>query len=166
MASDLGLGSCRKYSWSIISLALGLLAGLRLNRPLSSAAPAAVRRGNLARTTEPAVALLAGSRSDLALGSLRNPGQVSSVGTPHSSKILPDNVLVAAVLQDLDLPQARDRQPVAVVGLDLEPFQRDDPARCYLLGPCDPAVCALFYVVQFVVVLHAPRLAEPASLEP
>lgn len=74
IASALGLGSWRKYSWLSISLALGLFAGFRLNKSFSNDAPAVVSRGNLARMTEPVFALPGGKRSDRALGSLLKPG--------------------------------------------------------------------------------------------
>lgn len=71
-----------------------------------------------------------------------------------------------AVFQYLNLPQPRHRQPVAVVGLDLQPLERHHLARRQLPRPRHPPVRALLDVVELVVVLDAPRPAEPAALEP
>ena len=91
MLSCFGLGSWRKYSCSNISLAEGLLVGSRLKRSPSKSQPALVSKGNFARIIEPIDAEdgeWRGMRSALALGRRRNPGHESSVGMPHSSKIL------------------------------------------------------------------------------
>lgn len=75
-------------------------------------------------------------------------------------------VPVLTILQNLDLSQARDRQAVAVVGFDLQPLERHHLASRQLPGPRDPAVGTLLDVVELVVVLHAPRVAEAAPLQP
>ena len=91
MAVLFALGSSLKYGCVNTSLAEGLLAGFRESREMSREEPAVVRKGNLARRTEPVVwwvLLLGGRRRDFALGRRRKDGQVVSVGMPQSSKIL------------------------------------------------------------------------------
>ena len=56
----------------------------------SRSLPAEVRNGNFARMMLPVFCDSRGSLNDLALGSRRKPGHVSSVGMPQSSKILDD----------------------------------------------------------------------------
>ena len=87
IAVDLGRGSSLKYVWASTSLAVGLRDGLRESKDVSRAAPALVKRGNLARRTAPVVCELIGRRSERAFGSRLKPGQVVSVGIPQSSKI-------------------------------------------------------------------------------
>lgn len=74
---------------------MGLLAGFRDKRDASKETPAVVRRGNLALIKAVVVGfekevleVVEGKRRERALGKRRNPGQESSVGKPHSSKIL------------------------------------------------------------------------------
>jgi hypothetical protein len=76
-----------------------------------------------------------------------------------------DNVSVFAVLQDLYLPQARHGQAIPVVCINLQPLERDDLARCDLLRPRDPAVCALLNIIELVVVFYTSALAPMAAFE-
>jgi hypothetical protein len=88
MAVGFGRGSSLKYLWLSISLAEGRLAGFSERRLSRRDAPALVRVVNLERTTLPeAPRWLLGRRRERALGRRLKPGQVSSVGMPHSSKI-------------------------------------------------------------------------------
>ena len=83
-----GLGSSLKYGCASISAAVGLFAGFRDRREERRSVPEVVRKGNLARMTEPVVwGLLEGRRSERALGRRLKPGQLVSVGIPQSSKI-------------------------------------------------------------------------------
>ena len=74
MASDLGFGSSVKYGCASTWLAPGRCAGSRASREISSELPAVVRKGNLARRTEPVVWAVRGRRRDLALGRERKVG--------------------------------------------------------------------------------------------
>ena len=88
MAVGLGRGSSLKYLWLSISLAEGRFAGFSESRLSRRDAPALVRVGNLERTTLPeAPRWLLGRRRERALGRRLKPGQASSVGMPHNSKI-------------------------------------------------------------------------------
>lgn len=83
-----GRGSSLKYLWLSISLAEGRREGSSESRLSSKDAPALVKVGNFDRMTLPnAPFWLLGSRRERALGRRLKPGQVSSVGIPHSSKI-------------------------------------------------------------------------------
>lgn len=55
MAVDFGRGSSLKNEWVSISLAVGLLTGLRDSSEDRRAAPAFVKSGNLARMTAPVI---------------------------------------------------------------------------------------------------------------
>lgn len=70
-----------------------------------------------------------------------------------------------AILQNLNLPQARNRQAIAVIGLDLQPLKRNDLPRRDLLRPRNPTIRALLDIVQLLIVFDAPRLAEAPALE-
>lgn len=83
----LGRGSWVNQAWARTSAAEGRFAGLSERSEFSRSAPDDVSRGNLERIREPVVVALGGRRRARALGRRRKPGQVSSVGRPHSSKI-------------------------------------------------------------------------------
>lgn len=88
MAVGFGRGSSLKYLWLNISLAEGRFAGFKESKLSSRDAPAFVRVVNLDRMTLPAAPRwLLGRRSERAFGRRLKPGQASSVGMPHSSKI-------------------------------------------------------------------------------
>lgn len=88
MAVGFGRGSSLKYLWLSISLAEGRFAGFSESKLSSRDAPAFVRVVNLERMTLPAAPRwLLGRRSERAFGRRLKPGQASSVGMPHSSKI-------------------------------------------------------------------------------
>jgi hypothetical protein len=88
MAVGFGRGSSLKYLWLSISLAEGRFAGFSESRLSRRDAPAFVRVVNLERMTLPAAPRwLLGRRRERAFGRRLKPGQASSVGMPHSSKI-------------------------------------------------------------------------------
>ncbi len=69
-------------------MAEGREVGFRERRAVRSWVPARVRKGYLARRTEPVLrGLDGGRRRERAWGRRLKPGQVVSVGRPQSSKI-------------------------------------------------------------------------------
>lgn len=83
-----GFGSSLTYGCARTSAAEGRDAGFRASREVSRVVPVDVRKGNLARRTEPVVrGLVEGRRRDFAWGRRLKSGQVVGVGIPMSSKI-------------------------------------------------------------------------------
>ena len=84
---DFGLGFSPKYGCCSTSFALGRRFGFKDSNELRSSLPVPVKNGNFALIRDLVFCAALGSLSDLAFGSRRKPGQVSSEGMPHVSNI-------------------------------------------------------------------------------